>query len=119
MGLDELLQLAGVDALTIVPDDLQALRSTYRSEGKVSSLSLFTKAINNEKLVYPSYIDDEAKYRVDFDATDGGRAQLKLGQVRKASQHQAIMANRDVGNYHFLRFSNKGRMSGEGCPGRK
>jgi transaldolase len=109
MGLDELLQLAGVAALTIVPDDLQALRSSHRSEGEASSLSLFTKkAITNEKLVYPSYIDDEAKYRVDFDAADGGRAQLKLGQVGKISQHQGTMTNHDLGNYHFLRLSNKG-----------
>ncbi|KAH8693798.1 hypothetical protein BGW36DRAFT_345612 [Talaromyces proteolyticus] len=82
MGLDELLQLAGVDALTIVPDDLRTLRSTHRPDEEVKALSLFTKkAAIKEKMEYPSYIDDQVKYRMDFDAAEGGNAQFKLGQA--------------------------------------
>jgi transaldolase len=83
VGVDELLQLAGVDALTIVPDDLRALKSINRSEIEVNELSLFGAAMSfQEKLAYPSYKDDEAKYRLDFDHVDDGKAQFKLSQVR-------------------------------------
>jgi hypothetical protein len=83
VGVDELLQLAGVDALTIVPDDLRALKSINRSEIEVNELSLFGAALSfQEKLAYPSYKDDEAKYRLDFDHVDDGKAQFKISQVR-------------------------------------
>ncbi|KAJ5519850.1 hypothetical protein N7463_000303 [Penicillium fimorum] len=82
VGVDELLQLAGIDALTIVPDDLRELKSIYRSEIEVNELSLF-KAVSlpEGKLAYPSYIDDEAKYRMDFDHAEDGKAQFKLCQA--------------------------------------
>lgn len=82
VGVDELLQLAGIDALTIVPDDLRALKSIDRSEVEVNELSLFSAVSHTEgKLAYPSYIDDEAKYRMDFDHAEDGKAQFKLSQV--------------------------------------
>jgi transaldolase len=87
IGLDELLQLAGVAALTIVPDDLRALQSTQRSEAEVARMSLFSKqAMRTENMSYPSYIDNEVKYRMDFDGAEEGRAQYKLGQVRISVQ---------------------------------
>ena len=83
MGVDELLQLAGVDAITIIPGDLKELRSTDRFEKEVKALSMFDNTSTvREKLSYPSYIDDEARYRMEFDAAEDGKAQLKLSQVR-------------------------------------
>lgn len=111
MGLDELLQLAGVAALTIVPDDLQALRSTRRSEEEASSLSLFTNEVGiNEKLDFPSYIDDEAKYCEDFGVVQGGNAPLKLEQVRQffQSPNHDIITHYNLGNCDLLRLSRKG-----------
>lgn len=80
VGVDELLQLAGVDAITIVPEDLEALRSSSRPLNEVTALSLFRDA-PTEKLAYPSYIDDEVRYRIDFYSAEDGKAQLKLSQV--------------------------------------
>lgn len=83
IGLEELLQLAGVAALTIVPDDLKALQSTRRSQAEIVGVSLFSnRTIRTDKVTHSSYIDDEAKYRMDFDAAEDGRAQYKLAQVR-------------------------------------
>ncbi|KAI9698121.1 MAG: hypothetical protein M1836_004123 [Candelina mexicana] len=82
LGLDELLQLAGVAALTIVPDDLRALQSTRRSQAEIVGMSMFSnKTIRTEKMTYSSYLDEEAKYRMDFDAAEDGRAQYKLAQA--------------------------------------
>ncbi|KAL4885404.1 aldolase [Aspergillus karnatakaensis] len=82
VGVEELLQLAGVDALTIVPDDLSTLQSTQRDSDELTKISMF-KALNatNEEKVYGPYVDDEAKYRLDFAHADGGQAQFKLAQA--------------------------------------
>jgi hypothetical protein len=41
IGLDELLMLAGVDALTIMPDDLRELSKAERDETELTKISLF------------------------------------------------------------------------------
>lgn len=83
VGLDELLSLAGVAALTIVPEDIRALKSTERSEAEIVGMSLFPKqGLSAVKPSHPSYLNDEAKYRMAFDTADEGRAQHKLAQVR-------------------------------------
>ncbi|PYH42254.1 aldolase [Aspergillus saccharolyticus JOP 1030-1] len=82
IGLNEILQLAGVAALTLVPDDLKLLQSSHKPADEVQSLSLFSDASAlQDQLVYPSYIDDEAGYRMAFARAEEGRAQLKLGQA--------------------------------------
>ncbi|KAL5336902.1 hypothetical protein BJX70DRAFT_400242 [Aspergillus crustosus] len=82
VGVEELLQLAGVDALTIVPDDLRILQSTKRSAVELAKISLFEGSSPvEEHQVYGPYIDDEAKYRVDFARADEGHAQFKLAQA--------------------------------------
>ncbi|RAH65255.1 aldolase [Aspergillus aculeatinus CBS 121060] len=82
IGLDEILQLAGVAAFTLVPDDLKLLQSSHKGVDEVQSLSLFQdKGVMQDKLAYPSYINDEAGYRLAFARVEEGRAQLKLGQA--------------------------------------
>lgn len=83
--LDELLQVAGVDALTIIPDDLKALKSTYREEKEVTDMSLFmADRCGQSKPQDVSYINDEIKYRADFEQAQEGRAQAKLSEVRQS-----------------------------------
>ncbi|CEL01348.1 hypothetical protein ASPCAL00933 [Aspergillus calidoustus] len=82
-GLDELLILAGVDAQTLIPDDLRGLQSTTRSMAEVAAMSLFKATADTRmaKMSYPSYIDNEEKYRMDFGYADEGNAQRKLAQA--------------------------------------
>ncbi|KAI9036021.1 Transaldolase [Aspergillus affinis] len=82
IGVDEIIQLAGVAAFTIVPDDLRLLDSTRRGESEIHSASLFNQQLTDaQKMDYTSYIDEESKYRMDFAHADDGSAQLKLGQA--------------------------------------
>lgn len=86
VGVDELLRLAGVDALTIVPSDLRELQLTSRLGTEIHDLSLFqTVSHVKEKMEYPSYMNDERRYRIDFDHVEDGKAQFKLCQVRVIS----------------------------------
>ncbi|KAL3459571.1 aldolase [Aspergillus heterothallicus] len=82
-GLDELLELGGVDALTIVPDDLRGLQAGTRSTAELEHMSLFRTMDDTRmaRLAYPSYIDDEERFRMDFGYADQGDAQRKLGQA--------------------------------------
>ncbi|KAL5001724.1 aldolase [Aspergillus recurvatus] len=82
VGVDELLQLAGLDALTIMPADLRALQSTYRDAGEVAQLSIIENGPQvGEKTGHLSYIDDEARYRADFERADEGRANAKTAEA--------------------------------------
>ncbi|KAL4959269.1 uncharacterized protein BDV14DRAFT_193894 [Aspergillus stella-maris] len=79
VGLDQLIQLAGVDALTVEPQDLSALKSTKWNAEKTTNMSLLSnKAKVNGGVSYGSYIDNEAQYRADFARADEGRAQRKI-----------------------------------------
>lgn len=82
IGLDELLMLAGVDALTIMPDDLRELSKAERDETELTRISLFGERSNSQQTAdFPSYVDSERKYRVDFASSDKGQAQFKPAQV--------------------------------------
>ncbi|KAL5040938.1 hypothetical protein BDW71DRAFT_213593 [Aspergillus fruticulosus] len=82
VGVDELLQLAGLDALTIIPADLRALQSTYRDAGEVARLSIIENGAQvDEKIELVSYIDDEERYRADFEKADEGRAKAKTAEA--------------------------------------
>ncbi|KAL4936810.1 hypothetical protein BDV06DRAFT_216371 [Aspergillus oleicola] len=82
VGLDQVIQLAGVAALTVEPDDLRAMKSTHWNDSKVNKMSLFTTGSQIDGRVdYGSYIDNEAKYRADFERADAGRAQRKITEA--------------------------------------
>jgi transaldolase len=83
LSIDELVMLAGVDALTIAPTVLKELAATERPQEELESMSLFAKTAKATKdASYPSYIDSEDQYRVHFAAGEGGKAQFKTAQVR-------------------------------------
>lgn len=83
MNIDELIMLAGIDALTVTPKVLKVLAATERPQEEVESMSLFAKTAKATEVVkYPSYIDSESQYRVHFAASEGGKAQFKTAQVR-------------------------------------
>ncbi|KAH8693800.1 hypothetical protein BGW36DRAFT_383752 [Talaromyces proteolyticus] len=80
--IDEILQLAGVAAHTIPPEDLDALVSMKEDKNDLDAKSLFKpKLFANGHQQVRAYIDDEAKYRVEFAASDGGKGQLRLYQA--------------------------------------
>ncbi|KAJ5214347.1 Aldolase-type TIM barrel [Penicillium cf. viridicatum] len=82
MNLDELIMLAGIDALTITPKVLKVLAATERPQEEVESMSLFAKTAKATEVVkYPSYIDSESQYWVHFAASEGGKAQFKTAQA--------------------------------------
>ncbi len=79
MTIDEILQLAGVAAMTIPTGQLDELASTNRPESEVESLSLFrVKWKAMEKM---SYVDDEEGFRAAFAAFAGGRGEAKTKDV--------------------------------------
>ncbi|KAJ5608180.1 Aldolase-type TIM barrel [Penicillium hordei] len=82
MNLDELIMLAGIDALTITPKVLKVLAATERLQEEVESMSLFAKTtMTTEVVKYLSYIDSESQYRVHFAASEDGKAQFKTAQA--------------------------------------
>jgi hypothetical protein len=85
--------LAGVDAQTLIPADLRGLQSTNRSEAEVAAMSLFKATADTRmaKITYPSYIDNEERYRMDFGYADEGNAQRKLGQVSKTLSRRSVL----------------------------
>jgi hypothetical protein len=94
-GLDEILMLAGVDAQTLMPADLHGLQSRNRSETDIAAMSLF-KATADTRMAdvkYPSYIDNEEKYRMDFGYADEGNAQRKLGQVSEGLSGRNVLVD--------------------------
>lgn len=83
MSIDEILQLSGVAAHTLPPEDLEKLAAMHESEAQLEARSLFKdEALATSTQQPRTYIEDEAKYRLEFAATDGGDGQFKLFQVR-------------------------------------
>lgn len=104
LNLDELIMLAGIDALTIAPKVLKVLAATERPQDEVESMSLFAKTAKATEIVkYPSYIDSESQYRVHFAASEGGKAQFKTAQVRLHFQLVFIVQPRLI-NLEYRQF---------------
>ncbi|KAJ9489087.1 hypothetical protein VN97_g4201 [Penicillium thymicola] len=81
LSVDEILQLAGVDALTIMPQDLENLQKGTGCVRLVENQSLFGGNSMSDHSDYPSYLDDESTYRLDFARSGQGKGQYKLMQV--------------------------------------
>ncbi|KAJ5517205.1 Aldolase-type TIM barrel [Penicillium freii] len=81
LSVDEILQLAGVDALTIMPEDLENLQKGTGCVRLVENQSLFGDNSIPDDNDYPSYLDDESTYRLDFSRSGQGKGQYKLMQV--------------------------------------
>lgn len=82
-SIDEILQLAGVAAITIPGDMLRELRQTEGVEKELEARSLFTKhSTAEEQLDHQTYINDEQKYRTNFAMSDGGKGQAKTDLVK-------------------------------------
>lgn len=86
LSVDEILQLAGVDALTIMPEDIQNLQKGTGCIRLVENQSLFGDNSIADDSDYPSYLDDESTYRLDFSRNGQGKGQYKLMQVRVSDQ---------------------------------
>jgi len=82
--IDEILQLSGVAAHTIPPEDLAALALMNENKEQLDAKSLFkpkkfTNGYGHQQR--RTYIDDEAKYRVEFAASENGKGQFRLYQA--------------------------------------
>jgi hypothetical protein len=114
--IDEILQLSGVAAHTIPPEDLATLASMNESKDQLDAKSLFkpkkfTNGYGHQQR--RTYMDDEAKYRVEFAASDCGKGQFRLYQVSFSSPNMCrfMFTSNDVqkGRCHFLGFPKQGR----------
>lgn len=107
LSLDELIMLAGVNALTLTPKVLKTLAATERSQEELESMSLFKNfAKATDPIQYPSYIDSESLYRVDFAASGGGKVQFKTAQVRTKIRYVLLCTHgsslSNAGNFFIL-----------------
>lgn len=87
-SIDEILQLAGVDAHTLELADINTLAMEEYDRGLLESSSLFETS--DTPTAYSegsslSYENEEARFRVDLAASRGGRSQLKLYRVGDSS----------------------------------
>jgi transaldolase len=84
VSVEEVMQLAGVAALTLPPTLLHPLSHTNEPEDKVKDCSLFKHAskVEEQEMERKSFIDDETKYREAFAKSDGGKGKVKTTQVR-------------------------------------
>ena len=78
---DEIMAMAGVDAFTTMPIDLITLaKESYDSLNVLPDM--FAARIDSPKSSEKiSYVDDEARYRIEFARLEDGFAQYKLMQV--------------------------------------
>ncbi|MCJ1258511.1 hypothetical protein MMC24_006344 [Lignoscripta atroalba] len=83
ISVDEIMQLAGVSALTLTPTLLQALSDAHEPEAKVLDRSLFNKTPNVEErpVQRASFVNDESKFRTAFARSEGGKGQVKTKQA--------------------------------------
>ncbi|KAJ5726087.1 uncharacterized protein N7483_007444 [Penicillium malachiteum] len=79
-SLDEILQLAGVDSHTLESIEIDALAKEWRDRNLLHSVNLFEapNMTHHGTAEYPSYANNEARFRVDLSASKGGMSQLKL-----------------------------------------
>lgn len=80
--VEEIMALAGVDAFTLMPNDLATLSQTLYDPQSARIDAFSAKGSLHEPAEKISYIDDEARYRIDFAREQDGLAQYKLMQVR-------------------------------------
>ncbi|KAF9889556.1 hypothetical protein FE257_007266 [Aspergillus nanangensis] len=84
ISIEEILQLAGVAAHTIEPYYVESILTTEWPVDRLTSVSLFkAEALprTSGNTAPTSYINDEARYRVDFAGSQDGQGQLKLWQA--------------------------------------
>ena len=79
MTIDEILQLAGVAAMTIPTGQLDELAATTRPESEVERLSLFKE--KGKPVDKVSYVDDEQKFGAAFASFSDGRGEAKTQDV--------------------------------------
>lgn len=96
ISIEEILQLAGVAALTIPSDLLRDLSAAHQPEQKMAELSLFRDESRQVKagekaaprassadLQLQNFVDDEAKFRIAFARREDGKGYMKTIQVRE------------------------------------
>ncbi|RDA94611.1 hypothetical protein CP533_2447 [Ophiocordyceps camponoti-saundersi (nom. inval.)] len=82
MTIDEIISLAGVDAMTIPAETLEELSSMTESQEKLEAKSSFYNADRHALMTNPqrlSYIDDKVKFDRSF--TTNGRGKAKTEDV--------------------------------------
>lgn len=82
-NIEEIINLAGIAAFTITPSDLETLSNTPLPQNFQQNPDLLRALpkTNGVKIDYPTYVDDEGRFRIDFSSSKGGLAQYKLIQV--------------------------------------
>ncbi|ERF73134.1 hypothetical protein EPUS_09152 [Endocarpon pusillum Z07020] len=83
ISVDEVMQVAGVAALTLPPTLLHPLSEMTEPEAKVAALSLFNHntKIEGQEMERRSFLDEEARFRETFAKRDGGKGRVKTTQA--------------------------------------
>ena len=87
MTIDEILQLAGVAAITIPTGQLDDLADQRRPPNEVEESSLFRQKSHCEEQT--TYENDEKRYRSDLAAYNEGKGAAKLADVSIMGLHTA------------------------------
>ena len=106
VSVEQILQLAGVAAFTATADQLQELSTIEEPADKVVARSIFHRSATDEytngnpdgqvnrdtdgktnghqanTMEKMTFVNEESKYRLAFAKSDGGKAQMKMTQVR-------------------------------------
>ena len=90
LSVDEAMQLAGIDSMTVAPDLLRTLSKTEEPESEVADLSAFKSSYKlPQDLAEPlTFINDETKYRRAFAESEISKGPAKTAQV--CSQNQTF-----------------------------
>lgn len=83
ISVDEVMQVAGVAALTLPPTLLHPLSEMTEPEAKVAALSLFkhNTKMEGQEVERRSFLDEEAQFREALAKRDGGKGRVKTTQV--------------------------------------
>ena len=84
LSVDEAMQLAGIDSMTVAPDLLRTLSKTEEPENEVTGLSVFKSSYKlPQDLGEPlNFINDESKFRRAFAESEKSKGPAKTAQVR-------------------------------------
>ncbi len=88
LSVEEAMQLAGIDSMTVAPDLLRTLSKKEEPENDVAGLSVFKNSYNfPSNLLEPiTFINDESKYRKAFAETEKTKGPMKTAQVCSRSR---------------------------------
>lgn len=110
MTTDEVISMAGVDAMTLPAEVLEQLSSMTDMQESLEARSVYHQAAQTvpAQSIRLSYINDKAKFDRAF--TTNGRGKAKTEDVSETFEYVLVLAtNTGAVHYSLLRVSDSGR----------